>query len=402
MNLYTLKAKISLIFFFALVLLITAFTMYYTYQKTQLQNEQNIQYKKVLVDLNDEKVFNLARDEISDFFLHHGLVVEEDYSLVSKATHIEDARDFSSLAYEEQYYLHLHLPFMNMLFSNTRVKGGIDKGILVLVIFILMLLFLVYFWILKSLSPLMALQKKVQDFGSGNYDIDARSSGKDEIAMLSNEFHESAQQISSLITSRQLFLRTIMHELKTPIAKGRIVSGLLDDIKQRSRLDKIFTRLDGLIEEFSKIEQVVSKSYKMKKKPYKISELILASIDMLMLEETKVNEHIQLVITEDFRALVDFDLYTLALKNLLDNALKYATDKKVKIEVLDMQIKISNKAEALPMSMEEYFKPFHNDTKHQGGLGLGIYIVKSIIDLHEESLSYEHKKGCVIFTIKSR
>ena len=402
MSIHTLRAKISLIFFFALVLLITAFSLYYNYHESQLQKAQNQHYRSVLKEMHEKDIYNASRKEISVFFFNHELEPVLDYVLLDKVKHLNDTPDFSSLVYERGFYFHIHLPFMNMLFLNTRAQAGLDKGIVLLAVFILMLLFIVYFWILKSLAPLGLLQKKVEDFGSGNYEIDARSEGKDEIAMLSNEFHHAAGRIHSLITSRQLFLHTIMHELKTPIAKGRIVSGLLDDMKQKGRLDKIFTRLDGLIDEFAKIEQVVSKNYKLKKKPYKMSELVSASIDMLMLDEAKVDESIELVMTEDFRNFVDFDLYTLALKNLLDNALKYASDKKVRIEVEGMSIQISNQAKELSMSMDEYFKPFHNDAKHQGGLGLGIYIVKSIIDLHEEVLKYEYKNKRVVFSIKSR
>jgi len=73
----------------------------------------------------------------------------------------------------------------------------------------------------------------------------------------------------------------------------------------------------------------------------------------------------------------------------------------VTIQMNSFELRISNKAKALPMSMDEYFKPFHNDVKHQGGLGLGIYIVKSIIDLHEENLNYEYQDSCVAFSIKT-
>jgi len=401
MSFYTLKAKISLIFFFALSLLITVFALYYFYQEAQFQKRQITQYQSTLKALHDKQIFNLSRQEIEAFFSNNGLEVVTDYTIISKAQHLDDRRNFSALSYDGNFYFHLHLPFMDMLFMNTRINAKVDKGVFFLAVFILIFLFIVYFWILKSLAPLGELQKKVEDFGSGNYRIDAKSNGKDEIAMLSNEFHFAAERIASLIASRQLFLRTIMHELKTPIAKGRIVSGLLDDQKQKVRLDTIFTRLDGLIDEFAKIEQVVSKNYKLKKRPYKMSELIFASIDMLMLDEAKVKECIQLDIKDDFRSFVDFDLYTLALKNLLDNALKYAQDKKVKIEVNSFELIISNYAKALSMSMDDYFKPFHNEAKHQGGLGLGIYIVKSIMDLHEEVMKYEYSQGQVVFSIKS-
>ncbi|HFU74051.1 MAG TPA: HAMP domain-containing histidine kinase [Helicobacteraceae bacterium] len=402
MSLHSLRAKISLIFFFALVLLVTAFTLYYTYQETQLQKKQHAQYLEVLQNLHDEKIYNLSRQDITSFFSQYGLEPVSEYAFLNRATLLERSEDYSALTLDKKYYFHLHLPFMNMLFVNTRIEGTLDKSIIALVVFILMLLFIVYFWILKSLAPLRHLQQKVQAFGAGNYEVDARSDGKDEIAMLSNEFHNAAEKIHTLITSRQLFLRTIMHELKTPIAKGRIVSGLLDDAKQKGRLDKIFMRLDGLIDEFANIEQVVSKNYELIKKPYKMSELLAASIDMLMLEESQVDECIAIDIIDDFRAFVDFDLYTLALKNLLDNALKYASDKKVRVEIADMSITLSNQAKALNMKMDEYFKPFHNDVDHQGGLGLGIYIVKSIIDLHQEQLRYHYKEGRVVFSIKTR
>ena len=53
-----------------------------------------------------------------------------------------------------------------------------------------------------------------------------------------------------------------MHELKTPIAKGRIVSELIDDNKQKDRMISIFDKLNFLINDFSNIEQIVSKNYK--------------------------------------------------------------------------------------------------------------------------------------------
>jgi two-component system OmpR family sensor kinase len=62
------------------------------------------------------------------------------------------------------------------------------------------------------------------------------------------------------------------------------------------------------------------------------------------------------------------------------------------------KISIENRGEMLQEPIENYFKPFHTSKK---GLGLGLYIVKSILDIHKMGLTYEHKEGINRFTVKA-
>lgn len=401
MNLYSIQTKITAIFLLALLLLISAFSFYYIYQDGEIVKQRQQHYKTTMRQLAERQIFNKSRSEVNTFFKNSDFTVMSDYSLMKKADHLEGNQDYDALVLDQVHYLHIHLPFMNYLLQNHREEAELSKGFIALFTFILILLFLVYFWIRNSLKPLGILQKEVANFAKGDYEINTLSEKKDEIALLANEFHYASSAIKALIHSRQLFLRTIMHELKTPIGKGRIVSALVKDTKQKERLDKIFVRLDGLIEEFAKIEQVVSKNYNLVKKPYKASTVISHAIEMLLLDEQKIQEAVHIEIESDFTLLADFELMTLGIKNLLDNALKYASDKKVHVHVSTFEITISNCAKPLSMDMQEYFKPFHNATEHQGGLGLGIYIVKSIIDLHHYQLQYRYKNGEINFVINS-
>jgi two-component system OmpR family sensor kinase len=186
-----------------------------------------------------------------------------------------------------------------------------------------------------------------------------------------------------------------MHELKTPIAKGRLVSEMIEDEKNKARMHSIFERLNLLIDEFAKIEKITSKNFDLTIKPYKMSDLIEASEDLLMVENPQ--RLISLEIQKDYSINVDFELFTLVIKNLLDNGIKYSTDKHITLIVTGNSLEIINKGEQLKESLENYFKPFHASKK---GLGLGLYIVKSILDIHKMGLEYRYEDGKNIFIIR--
>jgi two-component system OmpR family sensor kinase len=157
----------------------------------------------------------------------------------------------------------------------------------------------------------------------------------------------------------------------------------------------IFERLNLLIDEFAKIEKITSNNFELNLNPYNNSDLVEASIDLLMVEHPE--RLVGIEIQKDYIVKADFELFTLVIKNLLDNALKYSTDKHVVVTIDTDHLDIINKGEALPEPLENYFKPFHTS---KGGLGLGLYIVKSILDIHKMELGYRYEEGRNIFTVR--
>ncbi|MDE7254760.1 MAG: sensor histidine kinase, partial [Helicobacter sp.] len=99
---------------------------------------------------------------------------------------------------------------------------------------------------------------------------------------------------------------------------------------------------------------------------------------------------------------VDFDIFCLAIKNLIDNALKYKTHGKVIIQIEDDQIAVKNLAQPFPRPIEEYFLPFFKNDKNpqSKGLGLGLYIIKNTIERQGLQLLYAYEEGYHIFRIK--
>lgn len=305
-------------------------------------------------------------------------------------------RGFEIISYDKKLYLHVDTPRFRILFEDLNAYEKSYYGHLLFGVLFIAFIF-IYLWIMRALAPLKTLKSEIQKFADGELDINCKSDKKDEIAELGNEFDRAVKKIKLLLNSRQLFLRTVMHELKTPIAKGRIVSELIDDEKQKNRIIAIFEKLNHQINDFAKIEEIVSDNYTPNIYPCNVKSIIDKSIEMLMLEDRDniyIQNHSVVMIN------ADIELISLAVKNLIDNALKYSTDSKSDIVVTKNHIDFISHGPALQKPLEEYYKPFHNDTQNKHhGMGLGIYIVYSILQMHDMRLEYRHDDFKNIFSI---
>jgi two-component system OmpR family sensor kinase len=391
----SLRSKIRVVFSITLLLLGVLFISSIKYDRAIFE-EHTIEQEKAITHY------------IYDYYLKHGKIDEayleaQDVSLITdKGMVVQIERFFEEKGKVKRYAVDTyHLKrimiinndqFKLILENKTKAKFPIKRAVIFSIVFLLIIM--LYLWIMKSLLPLSELKAKIQTFSKGNLDIECKSDKEDEIAEVANEFDHAVTMIRELIQSRQLFLRAIMHELKTPIAKGRLVSEMLSDEKSKTRLHSIFERLNLLIDEFAKIEKITSKNFELTLKPYKMSDLVEASIDLLMVENPK--RLISIEIEEDYSTEVDFELYTLTLKNLLDNGIKYSIDKHIIVHIGNKQLNIINNGKALTEPLENYFEPFHTSKK---GLGLGLYIVKSILDIHQKELHYHYEEGKNIFTV---
>jgi len=391
----SLRSKIRVVFFLTLLLLGALFVFSIKYDHAKIE-ERNIAQEHAI----SHYLYN--------YYLKYGKIDEayldaQNVSLITdKGTVVQIERFFKEKGKLKRYAVDTYHLKRIIIINNDRFKLILEnknkqrfplkRALIFSTVFLLIIL--LYLWIMKSLRPLAELKSKIQTFSKGNLDIDCKSDKQDEIAEVANEFDHAVTMIRELLHSRQLFLRAIMHELKTPIGKGRLVAEMLPDEKNKARMHSIFERLNLLIDEFAKIEKITSKNFDLTIKPYKMSDLVEASIDLLMIDNPK--RLIDIKIEEDFTTEVDFELYTLTLKNLLDNGIKYSTDKHITVRIADNKLQIINNAEALKEPLENYFKPFHTSKQ---GLGLGLYIVKSILDIHKKELLYMHEDGKNIFTV---
>jgi two-component system, OmpR family, sensor kinase len=260
---------------------------------------------------------------------------------------------------------------------------------------LLIVITILYINTLKKLLPLKELKDKVINFGDEKFDFElSNSSSKDEVTLLANEFKKSAQKLKNIKESRNIFIRNIMHELKTPITKGKILLQLEQNEENSEKLKMVFNRLEALINEFATIEELISQNKILEKKSYFLEDLLDEAKDILMLEDSLVKNSY-----ENIKLFVNFRLFSIAIKNLIDNAIKHSNDKKVEIKTNNGDILFINSGKKLEGEFKNYIEPFYKKSSNNS-FGLGLYIVFNILKANGYNLFYEYKDDKNIFVIK--
>ena len=260
---------------------------------------------------------------------------------------------------------------------------------------LLVVITILYINTLKKLLPLKELKDKVINFGDEKFDFELlNSSSKDEVTLLANEFKKSAQKLKNIKESRNIFIRNIMHELKTPITKGKFLLQLEKSDENIEKLKMVFNRLESLINEFATIEELISQNRVLEKKSYFLEDLLDNAKDILMIDDNCVKNSY-----ENIKLNVNFKLFSIAIKNLIDNAIKYSNDKKVEVLTQNEDILFVNSGKKLEGDFEKYLEPFYSKSSNES-FGLGLYIVFNILKANGYNLLYKYEDSKNIFIIK--
>jgi len=281
------------------------------------------------------------------------------------------------------------------LFKDERYNPYDPKIVWVYFILTTLLIMLIFWAIWFKLKPLKSLQRCIRKFGEGELDVHCKIEGSDEIAQVSISLDEAIRRVRMLINSRNLFIRNIMHELKTPLTKGLLTVQMLPESKQKERLERIFMRLDSTISEFGTIEQLSSGKFPLKLRLVTMEDLIDQAIDLAMIEKDRGTFNIK-----PQRIEADFKLLSIAIKNLIDNAIKYSADRKFHITANKQGIVVESNGELLLHPLSYYTQPYTQGNDATSGLGLGLYIVDMITKVHNFSFEYENIEQKNRFIIK--
>ena len=307
------------------------------------------------------------------------------------------------LKHEDNKYL-LYMKYLDddiLLVDLSQDEIFKDKEFLNYMILVdILILIILFVVILKMIYPLKEIAKTIKKFGEGNYTLRIKKLSSDEIGEVSHTFNAMALNIEELISSRQRLLRDIGHELKTPISKSKLAIEMIEESKYKKILKKALLEIDEMTNELLYIEKLSANQQKLNFEKFNCETLISQSLSKLFIDD---ETNVEVYIESNFEIKADLNYLSIALKNLIDNALKYTTYKPVFIIAKDKKVIVKSRGEKLDKPLEFYCEDFTqgDNSRNQKGYGLGLGLVKRILDKHNFKLSYIYEDGFNMFAIET-
>ena len=409
MNRQSIFFTISVSFIISILLVIVSFLVLITHDYRMQEGQLLDKYIPVIKMVNRQEKANfddefiksleeinykifMNRDEIN------AVIYNPQTKILIEKLHPKHDDIFRILNLNDKNFIYMKKRGETILIQDGNSSNSNSHIYIILVFAILFItIILVYLITLRKLMPLKILKDKVKTLGEENFDFECcNTSGKDEVSLLAQEFKKTALKLKSLKEARNIFIRNIMHELKTPITKGKFLTQLEFNSENNEKLKSVFNRLESLINEFASIEELISSSKNIEKRFYYLDDVIDNAKDILMVED----EHV-ISKYENKKLEINFKLFSIAVKNLIDNAIKYSPNKEVVIKSEEQNIIFENSGNKLKYPLKNYFEPsFSNEDKQKDSFGLGFYIIHNILKANNYTLEYEYIDGINRFICK--
>ncbi len=270
---------------------------------------------------------------------------------------------------------------------------------------------------MRMAQPIKEIAAAARQFGLGQFDVRVDAGCRqDEVGELAEAFNAMADSLSKSEQRRSEFIANVSHELKTPMttiagfADG-ILDGTIPPDQERHYLQIISSetrRLSRLVRSMLDLSRLQSDE-RAAQQQFDLCETLVRALVSL---ERKVNAKdlevdAQLPEDEPIPVWGDQDAITQVCYNLLDNAIKFSQEGgvlglSVTVKGPKATVTISNQGETIPpeeqqLIFDRFHKTDHSRSADRDGVGLGLYIVKTILNSHKENISCVSEDGVTKF-----
>ena len=408
----------------------------------QLDIEYNAEFKKVVEilssDMDEMSVFvtnsdgtllafksskNLPEEDFFTFFDSGVILDEEDLSELKSGKKVRNTGSLNGIL--KDFRTTVGVPvfcddeYCGAVFASTldtRTDSFVETMMMTLIMaslcIMLVCMLAVYVISVRLTNPLRDMNIAAKEFAMGKFDRTIPVKGNDEISQLASAFNDMAKSLKDLDYMRSSFVSSVSHELRTPMTTiGGFIDSILDGVippeEERHYLELIsneIKRLSRLVTSLLEISRIESGQKKLNYSTFDICELariiLISNEQRLEAKELDVSfkcdkEHIDVI--------ADKDSIHQVLFNICDNAIKFSREGgKYEISLREkgdkVEISVLNEGEGIPEEdLPRIFDRFYKSDKSRGldksGVGLGLFIVKSIITSHGETIRAESEQG---------
>lgn len=270
----------------------------------------------------------------------------------------------------------------------------------------------------RQAKPLRELTDAVNRFGMGEYDIRVNEDTDDEsMQALARAFNSMASSIATAEQQRQEFVANISHELKTPMTNIQgFADGILDGTIPPSHQSEALRTISDETRRLSRLVRRMLDSSRLAAQGQTILsqtqfDIVETYAQVLISLERKItNKGLDVDVQfPDTPTIVwgDPDSITQVCYNLLDNAIKFSTPGTtlglgIQVKGNKAYISVRNQGETIPKEeLALIFDRFHKSDRSRSldkeGVGLGLYIVKTIMNNHKETITVTSEEGITEF-----
>ena len=271
---------------------------------------------------------------------------------------------------------------------------------------------------MRQIQPIREMVQATRQYAGGDFDVRVNDYGQvDEIGELAASFNHMAESLQQTERQRQEFIANISHELKTPMTTiagytDGILDGTIPPENERQYLQIISDesrRLSRMVRRMLDVSQLQVMDPLRGGNHFDICESVRRVL--ISMERKITGRHLDVeadIPEEPILVLGDNDMITQVIYNLLENAAKFATagstlylgvsllDGKARVTVRNLGDTIP--AEELPLLFERFHKSDKSRSKDKDGVGLGLYIVKTILEQHREKINVTSEDGVTTFS----
>ncbi|MDR8524947.1 sensor histidine kinase [Shewanella fidelis] len=283
------------------------------------------------------------------------------------------------------------------------------------IFFYLLLGFIVLIWVWPLSKDLKILGRATKEFGQAKWNTRIKLAKSSQVLPLADTFNDMAAHISALIENQKHLSNAVSHEIRTPLARLKFALALLpqycqpdSDLSSRQRF------LDDMQLDIKEMENLLQElltyaSLETQRESLTFERCDLTSLVSQTIRRLQTYNPTPIILNAPDEAIfvsAEPSLVERALQNLITNAQRFSTD--------DIQVKIAQSNQAISVSVTDHgegilaedqtkiFEPFYRSASSKNGNkghGLGLAIIKRIMERHHGEVTLESRPGFTCFTL---
>jgi signal transduction histidine kinase len=290
---------------------------------------------------------------------------------------------------------------LGVAFHGAHGWFGLKRSAVAVAALLLALLAGSYLAARRITRRLEQLERGVTRFGEGALDTRVAVEGRDEVAQLARAFNRSFERISGLLTRQRRMLQSASHELRSPLARVRMAFELVRDADaaEQARIgaevERDIAELDALIADLLLAGRLSDTELPKEFTPLALAEIVREETRRVNASYAEQPEDAALSVQGNARMLRSM------VRNLLENAKRHGREPvsaSFGVEGGALKLWLDDQGGLLPEAdRERIFEPFYRPPGHRegkdGGVGLGLALVRSIAEHHGGSVRYVAHQG---------